>query len=776
MTFLRRKDIMCLAVIVVLLFCFYPKLFMLKGAWLQSDYREQHFPWANHLSESLKEGRIPFWTDEIESGFPLVAEGQIAAFYVPNLIFYYFLPIRQAYSFNLIFHLFFSGMMMFFLLRHLKLGRFASLFGSAVYLFGSTFGGAFYNINSLKVLCWLPVVLIMIDLIIRERKVLHAVILIFALTQMLLAGYLQFAVYASVFAGVYFIAKLARRLKEPGAVKSLLVVLFSFLASILITLPQHLLTYELYSRSVRSGIGEAFSYLGSFSPLAGICFFIPNLDAVFSGKLYMGVISVFFFILGIMFLIRKKDYVFPSLALVAILLALGMFSPLYVGLVKALKFYAFRIPMKFLMFFGFFFSIVTAYGVNFLKETSSEVKKRTGSAVRWFTALAAISIGIFLLMAASLRIFYTTVYGIGSALIEKYIYARPGHPYSLEHYLDKLEGFLGSAKGVLDPLSPIFFVPLIVVIVSLILIYAFRRGILSVKVFLVLALLLVVTDLHTYTLDPSFENLRDYEAYDDYFKEPEVAKFLKEDREKYRVFTFSDNVSGLPLVANYNMVFDIDSANVYSPLVLKRYYRFFGEMGGINDSSGTAPTSKKYLYSHLHQLGMMNVKYILTDEELKDGALKKVYEENGLRVYKNAFHMPRYWIVERTREIKEDEELFASVQSPDFDPARTAYLEGPLSKYYGKPGKANRSSLEVISEKESEILLKVTAKEDSVLVLSQTHYPGWMARVDDGEETPLVRVNYLISGVPVAGGEHTVRIYYKPDILRILQDITKGRE
>lgn len=776
MSFLRKKDIICLAAIIVLLFCFYPKLFMLKGAWLESDYREQHFPWANHLSEVLKEGELPFWTNEIQSGFPLVAEGQIAAFYMPNMILYRFLPIKQAYSFSLIFHLFFSGAMMFFFLRHLKLGRFASLFASAVYLFGSTFGGAFYNINSLKVLCWLPLVLMMIDFVIEKKKILYAVILTFAFTQMLLAGYIQFTVYACLFAGIYFLVKVARKVRESGAGKSFLVVVLSFLASIIITLPQHLLTYELYIRSVRSNIGEGFSYLGSFSPLAGICFFIPNMDAVFSGKLYMGVISIFFFILGVMVLIRKKDFIFPFLALIAMLLALGMFSPLYVGIVKILKFYAFRVPMKFLMFFGFFFSIITAYGVNSIKEPGEETKRRLRTATAWFTSLAAASVGVFLTMAVALRGFYAAVYGIGSHLIEKYIYAQPGHPYSLERYLEKLESFLSGAKELIDPVNPNFIIPFVVIIISLLLIYAFRRGILSVKVFLALALILVVTDLHTYTLDPSFENLRDYESYDTYFKEPEVAKFLKENGEKYRIFTFSDNVSGLPLVANHNMVFDIDSANVYSPLVLKRYYRFFGEMGGINDSSGTAPTSKKYLYSHLHQLGMMNVKYILTDEELKDGALKKVYEENGLRIYKNAFHMPRYWIVERTREIKEDEELFASVQSPDFDPARTAYLEGPLSKYYGKPGKANRSSLEVISEKESEILLKVTAKEDSVLVLSQTHYPGWMARVDDGEETPLVRVNYLISGVPVAGGEHTVRIYYKPDILRILQDITKGRE
>ena len=771
MTFLRRKDILCLLIIVVMLFCFYPKLFMLKGAWLESDYREQHFPWANHLSESLKEGQFPFWTDEIQSGFPLVAEGQIAAFYLPNMVLYRALPIKQAYSFSLIFHLFFSGAMMFFFLRHLKLGRFASLFASAVYLFGSTFGGAFYNINSLKVLCWLPLVLMMIDYVVDKKKILYALILLFAFTQMLLAGYMQFAVYACLFAGIYFLVKVARRLKEPGIGKGFLVVIFSFIASIIITLPQHLLTYELYVRSVRSNIGEGFSYLGSFSPLAGICFFIPTLDAVFSGKLYMGVISIFFFILGVMILVRKKDFVFPALALVAVLLALGMLSPLYVGIVKILKFYAFRVPMKFLMFFGFFFSIITAYGVNSLQGSGEEIKRTLKTAGTWFTSLAALSVGAFLIMAIVLRAFYTAVYGIGKHLIEKYIYAKPGHPYSLERYIEKLQGFLDGAKELIDPMSPNFIVPLVVIIVSLVLIYAFRKGILSVKIFLVLALLFVITDLRTYTQDPSFENLRDYESYDTYFKQPGVAGFLKKDKEEYRIFTFSDNVSNLPLVANYNMIFNIDSANVYSPLVLKDYYRFFGEMGGINDSSGTLPISKEYLYSHLKQLGMMNVKYILTDKDLKNKSLKKVYSEDGIMIYENAFFMPRYWLVSRAEVIENREELFNVVQGPKFDPKVKAYIEEDLQKYYGRYDEGNRDKIEVISERTGEIVLNVTCSGRRLLVLSQTHYPGWLAVMENGEKTPLLRVNYLISGVPLSRGNHVIRVYYRPDFSALNNNI-----
>jgi len=45
-----------------------------------SDVWNFNYPLKNLLSESLKQGKIPFWTDMIGNGFPIAAEGQIGAF------------------------------------------------------------------------------------------------------------------------------------------------------------------------------------------------------------------------------------------------------------------------------------------------------------------------------------------------------------------------------------------------------------------------------------------------------------------------------------------------------------------------------------------------------------------------------------------------------------------------------------------------------------------------------------------------------------------------
>ena len=39
------------------------------------------------LSENLKQNILPFWTDKLQNGFPLFAEGQTGALYLPNIIF-----------------------------------------------------------------------------------------------------------------------------------------------------------------------------------------------------------------------------------------------------------------------------------------------------------------------------------------------------------------------------------------------------------------------------------------------------------------------------------------------------------------------------------------------------------------------------------------------------------------------------------------------------------------------------------------------------------------
>ena len=53
------------------------------------------------------------------------------------------------------------------------------------------------------------------------------------------------------------------------------------------------------------------------------------------------------------------------------------------------------------------------------------------------------------------------------------------------------------------------------------------------------------------------------------------------------------------------------------------------------------------------------------------------------------------------------------------------------------------------------------ACDESYLVVSDSHYPGWRATLD-GSSVPLHRANYALRAVRLPAGTHRVRFEYAP--------------
>ena len=62
--------------------------------------------------------------------------------------------------------------------------------------------------------------------------------------------------------------------------------------------------------------------------------------------------------------------------------------------------------------------------------------------------------------------------------------------------------------------------------------------------------------------------------------------------------------------------------------------------------------------------------------------------------------------------------------------------------------------------------MKVEASESSVLVVSQTFYPGWRALVD-GRDTEVLRADYTFTGVRLQPGRHDVSLVFRPPLFRL---------
>jgi len=68
------------------------------------DPDRMYRPIKAELARSLAEHRVPYWTDHLGLGFPLVAESHAAAFYPPNLLIYGVFPVSIGYRLSMFLH------------------------------------------------------------------------------------------------------------------------------------------------------------------------------------------------------------------------------------------------------------------------------------------------------------------------------------------------------------------------------------------------------------------------------------------------------------------------------------------------------------------------------------------------------------------------------------------------------------------------------------------------------------------------------------------------
>ena len=74
--------------------------------------------------------------------------------------------------------------------------------------------------------------------------------------------------------------------------------------------------------------------------------------------------------------------------------------------------------------------------------------------------------------------------------------------------------------------------------------------------------------------------------------------------------------------------------------------------------------------------------------------------------------------------------------------------------------------VQIVEYKPQRVVVSVRASEPGYLLLSDSWYPGWIARVD-GVETPIQRGDYIFRAVQVSAGTHKIEFEYQPTSLYI---------
>ncbi|WP_277058462.1 YfhO family protein [Trichlorobacter lovleyi] len=175
---------------------------------------------------------------------------------------------------------------------------------------------------------------------------------------------------------------------------------------------------------------------------------------------------------------------------------------------------------------------------------------------------------------------------------------------------------------------------------------------------------------------------------------------------------------------------------------------------------------------------IMNVRWLVADE--------KLYEENqghfGDRypvvfrggnevVLENRQVLPKAWLVSQIKVETDPLQRLKQMQDLSFDPSRTALVESvpPFTLSPApKPG-------EVLLQQYANERLRLSASvnSNSLLVLGEKYHKGWKAQID-GKPAEIVPVNHILRGVYLTPGKHTVEFRFDPLPFKIGKWLTLG--
>jgi hypothetical protein len=124
--------------------------------------------------------------------------------------------------------------------------------------------------------------------------------------------------------------------------------------------------------------------------------------------------------------------------------------------------------------------------------------------------------------------------------------------------------------------------------------------------------------------------------------------------------------------------------------------------------------------------------------------------------------LPRVQLFSRWQVQTNDQALLTRLFTPDFDPYHNVLLSGGLPPGATAPAlPGNPGTVNFVSYAPRDIVLKSDAPAASVLLLNDHYDPNWKVFVD-GQPQPLLRCNFIMRGVYLHAGAHTIEFRHQP--------------
>ncbi len=289
------------------------------------------------------------------------------------------------------------------------------------------------------------------------------------------------------------------------------------------------------------------------------------------------------------------------------------------------------------------------------------------------------------------------------------------------------------------------YFPSLIFAILLVLLLIINLGKNKLKKILIL-LLIIIAFIDGFRFFTKFNTFSDKKYF---FPETSVVNFLKKDKSVFRIASLDSRT----LAPNFLTFYKIQSVEGYDPLFLKSYAEFVAA-----SERGRPDISPPYGFNRIitphnvfsNMLDLLNVKYILSLDEISSKKFEKVFESGKTKVYENKNVFPRVFFVEKAIYLKTKEEQIKGMFENDL--AKTAVVGEKID------GVLNVGKAVINSYAENEIIIKTNNEGEGFLVLTDAFYPSWKATID-GKMVKINKTDYTFRGLLVPKGEHEIKFY-----------------
>lgn len=141
----------------------------------------------------------------------------------------------------------------------------------------------------------------------------------------------------------------------------------------------------------------------------------------------------------------------------------------------------------------------------------------------------------------------------------------------------------------------------------------------------------------------------------------------------------------------------------------------------------------------------------------------RLIHSGDVKIYQNLDVLPRAFLLNEWDYSGSTNETIEIMGDPHFDPRRLAILQGEGPKVSAEKGVGEAR---IITYEPERVVIGVESDQDSLLILTDSHYPGWKATID-GTSTSIYEADILFRGVVIPAGEHIVEFTFEPETYMI---------